>query len=441
MFVRLSLIAIIVYIGSFNLYPQRFESHQDSLECLRNYSLYVEYYRIGEYERALPFWRLVFENYPDFSRNIYIHGEVMLDEKIGEAESPEIKAALLDTAMMMFDRRLERLGLYEHLGDSASVLGRKGQFFFRHNNIVEEAGPGYEALGKAIEMGNITPPVVALYMNVTVSKFFNEIFEAGQVIDTYLELTGKIDNALAVNNKDVQNLTQARDIVENLFIQSRAAGCDVLIEVFSERVENEPDNEKLISMVNDLLDDNECRDSDLYYYTTEKLHELNPTARSAMNLSRMYRSVEDLDRTIVFLKQAIELEENRCSRSGYYFELAELINRTENNPEQVRIYARKAIEDDENNAQAYMLIGQLYTEATQCFEDEFKKQTIYWAAVDQFTRAKNADPSIAELAYEYIKAYSARFPNRELLFFHGYEEGQTFIVDCWINERTIVRAR
>ena len=47
---------------------------QDSANCLRNLSLYKTYYDQENFEMALGFWRLTFNECPAASKNIYIHG-------------------------------------------------------------------------------------------------------------------------------------------------------------------------------------------------------------------------------------------------------------------------------------------------------------------------------------------------------------------------------
>ncbi len=429
-----SILVFLACMGASDMFAQQFESEEDSLDCLRNYSLYYEYYRQGDYERAFPYWETVYEEYPFFRRSVFIHGERMLDAKLEELEEDkEEHEKLLEEAMRLFDRRIE------YHGDEANVLGRKGRFYFRHNNVIEEAGPGYQALEEALEAGNRSAPVMVLYMNVTVGKFHADLLDNEDVINTYVHLSDLINEAIEETDND--DLFEAKDVVEDLFADSNAADCDALIDIFGERVEESPEDKELISRVHDLLDEAGCTEEDLYYYTTERLYEMDPSASSAMNLARMHRAIDELETTREYLKEAIELEEDSSNRSRYYLELAELVNNLEDDPELVREYARNAIEDDESNGQAYMLIGHLYTEATDCFEDEFEQETVYWAAVDKFIEAKEADPELEERANEFIEAYEARFPDQETLFFHDFEIGESYTVGCWINETTTVRAR
>ena len=112
------------------------------------------------------------------------------------------------------------------------------------------------------------------------------------------------------------------------------------------------------------------------------------------------------------------------------------------NYEQGRVYARKAYELDKTDGEPFIIIGQLYAaSAKDCGTGNFYSKTAYWAAVDQFEKAKSVDPSIAGKANELINAYVHYFPTIEDIFFNGFEEGQEFTLEnCWIKETTKVRA-
>ena len=112
------------------------------------------------------------------------------------------------------------------------------------------------------------------------------------------------------------------------------------------------------------------------------------------------------------------------------------------NYEQGREYAKKAYALDKSNGEPFIIIGQLYAaSAKDCGTGSFYSKTAYWAAVDQFEKAKSVDASQASKANELINAYSHYFPTVEDIFFNGYEEGQEFILEnCWIKETTKVRA-
>ena len=108
--------------------------------------------------------------------------------------------------------------------------------------------------------------------------------------------------------------------------------------------------------------------------------------------------------------------------------------------EQGRAYARKAIELDRTDGEPYMIIGYLYASSGKdCSVNPLMAKAVYWAAVDQFVKAKTVDPSIAAKANEMIRDYSKMFPTSEDAFFYNVFEGDEYQVECWINETTKAR--
>ena len=81
-----------------------------------------------------------------------------------------------------------------------------------------------------------------------------------------------------------------------------------------------------------------------------------------------------------------------------------------------------------------------YSEQEYAAKAQILNKTVFWAAVDQFARAKQVDESIAELASKYISEYSKYFPTKEEMFDLPNEfSAPTFLVGGWINERTSCR--
>ena len=108
--------------------------------------------------------------------------------------------------------------------------------------------------------------------------------------------------------------------------------------------------------------------------------------------------------------------------------------------EQGRAYARKAIELDKTDGEPYMIIGYIYAASSkECSANPLQAKAVFWAAVDKFQRAKEIDPSIASKANEMIREYSKLFPTSEDAFFYNVFEGDTYQVECWINETTKAR--
>ena len=94
-----------------------------------------------------------------------------------------------------------------------------------------------------------------------------------------------------------------------------------------------------------------------------------------------------------------------------------------------------------SDGKSYILIGDLYaSSAKKCGDGDFFSKVAYWTAVDKYIKAKNVDPDQAELARTKINTFTQYFPATEQIFFHDLKEGDSFTVECWINETTTVRA-
>jgi len=89
----------------------------------------------------------------------------------------------------------------------------------------------------------------------------------------------------------------------------------------------------------------------------------------------------------------------------------------------------------------YVIIGDSYAAgAKDCGTDELTTKVAYWVAVDKYNQAKRIEPDLSEKMNVRIATYQKYFPPTELLFFHNLNEGDSYKVECWINEETTVRA-
>jgi tetratricopeptide (TPR) repeat protein len=184
-----------------------------------------------------------------------------------------------------------------------------------------------------------------------------------------------------------------------------------------------------------------CEAEPFYASVAEALYRKEPSAEAAYGLAKLFLTKEQYTKSIGYYQEAIKSEQDPLKKADYYYQLAFIIYAKMNQPEQARSYALEAIKLKPAWGDPYILIGDAYAGSKDCFDDEFEKTTIYWAAVDKFAQAKAVDPSSAEKAQERINTYSKYFPDVETIFFYSLKEGDPYTVGCWINETTTVRPR
>ncbi len=416
----------------------QFGHGEDSIRCLKNFSLYREYARYDNYKDAYPYWRVCFTECPVVSKNLYIDGAKMLKGKIEAATSPERQQVLIDSLMMVYDQRIKY-----YPRDEGRVLGYKAIDLLRYQrdnlDVIEKAN-GF--LKKSIQLlkASSSAPVIATFMTSTITLFQNQRVDAERVVEDYSLVSNVVDQAIA-RDPDDKDMQMVKENVDQNFAASGAANCDALINLFGPQFEQNKTNAEFLKKVLEMLASTGCGDKELFRNASESLHKLQPTAKSAYALARMFRDNRQFEKCVQYYKQAIEMETEATERSKYYVELGDITFRELGNLSLARDYARKAAQEDPDNGFAYLLTGNIIASAKSCGEDDFEKKALYWLAVDYFNKAKQADPELTEVANKSIADYSQLFPDVETIFFHGYKEGDEYLIECWINEKTRVRAR
>jgi len=438
------LLTIFILTGLISAFGQKgvddgskFGKGEDSIRCVRNLSLYVEYYRQKSYDDALPYWRIVFAECPTVTFNLYIHGVNMYESLAEKADNEEQKFAYLDTMMLIYDQRIK---YYKQEG---KVLGRKGiDWLSMRKSTVEDIKVGYDYIKKSVDLQKNKSENAVLAIFITASS---SLFKAGELsqeemIQNYATASQIADYKISVKPKSA-DFQRLKEKLDQIFSQSGAATCDALIKLFQPKYDQNPEDKELLTKIIVFLASTDCKDSDLYYHASTSLHKIDPSSKSSYFLAEMNVDRANYEKASVLYKQAIELETNSKEKARYYMKLGDMTYHKLGNNSISRTYARKAAELNPESGYPYLLIGAIYADSEPCGDDDIAKKALYWIAVDNFVKAKRIDNELVDIANKSINAYSQHFPDTETLFFHGLKVGDRYSVDCWINETTIVRTR
>ncbi len=415
----------------------KFGHGEDSIQCVRNFSLYSEYYKQDNFRDALPYWKIVFAECPLISSNIYLHGVRMYEDKLEKAQEREMKYSYLDTILMIYDQRIK------YFGREGYVLGREGKEYLdiRRDNL-EDVKKGYDMIKRSIALQNEKSQIDILVICMTASA---TLFEGGKldgekVIENYALISDILEKQIA-KNPDDENRQRAKEAVDNVFATSGAATCEGLIALFEPKFRQTPHDLDLMKKILQLLGQTQCMETELYFEVSTAYHKQEPSARSAYLLAEMNDERKNYEAAARYYKEAVELETDDIEKAKYYLKLGDITYRELGNHSLARTYAIRAKECDPSSGHPYLLIGSIYAASKACGEDELGEKAVYWLAVDYFIQAKRVDPELSEIANKNISLYSQHFPDTETIFFHGYKEGDEYLIECWINEKTIVRTR
>jgi tetratricopeptide (TPR) repeat protein len=140
-------------------------------------------------------------------------------------------------------------------------------------------------------------------------------------------------------------------------------------------------------------------------------------------------------------EQAANETDDAEKKGRYFLYVAKVYYSHKRNFGQARSYARKAAAADPNTGEPYMLIGTLYASSGPlCGPGTgFDSQIVTWPAIDKWQQAKRIQPDLANKANKLINRYTQYMPSKSDIFQRGIKVGDSFKVECWIQETTRVR--
>jgi len=397
---------------------------EDSILCIQNLSLYIEFYKQKNYADAIVAWRWVFSNSPKSSKKMYANGAKMYKRLIKKEKDAEKKELLIDTLFMIYDQRIV------NFKQEGFVLGLKGVDMLQYRkDKLEEA---YSILAKSVELESKKSKAGAVtgYFQSAIKMLEAEKVEKEKVIEIYDEVitiieyqTGKLQGEKYASKRAFYET--AKDNVNILF--EPVANCDDLKKIYVAQFESKKEDAKWLKRAAGLMNKKECTDDPLFVKIAETLHNLQPSAVSAFSMGKMMIDKKSFSKATTFLKQAIELQEDSLKKADYYYMLANHYFKNLKQFAAARVFAQKA--------------ASLHTGWGTSGANDFEKGAVYWVAVDKYIRAKSIDGSIAEEANKKIATWSKYFPTKKDAFFYNYTEGKSYTVGCWINETTTVRVQ
>ncbi len=416
---------------------------EDSIKCIKNLSLFTEYVKQKEYADAIPSWEICFNECPLSNSKIYTDGVKIMEYRIKKEKDPAKKEELFQQLMGVFDQRIKYFGNDKKYGEDY-ILGAKAYTLLEHKEDVDSRKKADEWFKKSID-GRKTasqPAILGTYMQNVVALYKNGATDAESVVNSYIKVNDITDKQIARTSKESTKakLKEFKDKVEQLFATSGAADCETIEKIFAPQLAENKTNVDWLKLVSKLLARADCEDAQLLYDVSESLNEIEPSSSSAYGLARMYIKSQDLDKAVEYYDQAISLEEDPSQKATFYYQLA-AIKSTQGKYTGAKSDALKALELRKDWGDPYILIGNLYAQSAKTIgTKEFEHSTAYWAAVDQFYKAKSVDPSVADKANELIGIYTKHFPGTEDIFFNGLKIGDSYKVGGWIGVTTKVRA-
>ncbi|TRX70293.1 lipopolysaccharide assembly protein LapB [Carboxylicivirga sp. M1479] len=445
---RKSLVLMLLLgIMASNSYVGAQESNaMDSVECLKNYSLYKEALKKKMYDYSIDAWRLMFEQCPDVTIRLYADGVNIYKHYIKIEQDKATKQALVDTLLMIYDQRIQYFGSHPKYPEGW-VLGRKGLDIvtYRRNNkeSLKEAISYFEHSYQQLNV-KMEPMVAVNWLQATNALVNSGDVEPNELLNVYMNVDEVLASHMSrqTNPKRIAMLNKASGTCVEIVTKRGFDDCVALEEVLHAKFESVKDNKDGLERLITLLDAFDCVDGELYAMAVEQNYDLKPTADAAYLLAKFFIKNNQFDKAKEYYLKSISLASDSGLQAKCFYELAVVTFSHYKDSPEARKYAQNALSRKDGWGKPHILIGNIYAQESAKYGDsDFEHQSVYWVAIDRYQKAKAIDPECVKEAEKQINLYSQYLPDRETGFFHGIEEGANYTVGSWINEKTVVRYR
>lgn len=422
----------------------------DSLETVKNYSLYREYFKHNLYPDALPFWKYVYNNAPAARKTTYINGVKMYETFAQQATDSLKKQAYIDTMLMIFDRR-------------AQYFGEEGEIATWKAVKLKELRPWdtktymelvYQAVG--IQQEETAYYLLIPYFNDWLTKYNQKKISREQTLEQYNKIADIIDYNLANNAEEADLYRQVQELISGIAEKlqtttttttvAATASCAEIKSAYEAQYRANPNDLAVVNNFYARLSRANCKSDALYNEVMIQLYKLEPNAQRAKVIAQMYADKGDNSNAQKYVMDAIKLEPNAAKQASLYMLMASLERRkgdglTANTASQARKYAKKAAELRPGWGKPYMFIGDLYASSGKlCGPGTgWDSQIVTWVATDMWDKARDVDPDFTAEATQAINRYRQYYPKTSEGFMRGYKNGDSFSVGCWIGASTTVR--
>lgn len=420
-------------------------SFAQSNPCNTNSSISHEAVKANNFKDAYEPWKEVMNDCPLLRYYTYSDGFKILKSFLSEHDknSSEYKT-YFEELMWVHDQLIQYTPEFAKTLKVNSVARALSNKALDYVQLAPEVDPAiaYDMFRKSTdeEKEQSSPNSFFFLLQMSLNKLKADNSHREQFIQDYLNTSewagSAMENASSENVKGA--LVAIKDNLDALFINSGAADCASLQEIYAPKVEENKNDQEYLKKVIDIMRMMRCTDQEVYSQASYYSYQIEPTAEAAAGCATMAYKKGDIDGTIKFFDEAIQLENDELKKADFCYRIAAVLYEAKKFG-QSRTYAQRAINYNPNLGGAYILIATLYAASPRWSDEGVLNKCTYYLVIDKLQRAKAVDPDLTAEANKMIGTYSAYLPAASELFMLGYKAGDTITIGGWIGETTRIR--
>ena len=336
-------------------------------DCNANSSVAREAVKAGNFKDAYEPWKVVIENCPTLRYYTFTDGFAILKnflETNGNKSSAEYQQ-YFNELMDLHDKRIHYIPEFLAKGTKVlstdAALGGKALDYIQYAPNVD-VNQAYNWLGQsmAAEKTNSSANVIFYYLDMSARKLKQDEKHKEKFINDYLMTAELADQAIA-EETDARKKTAMTTIRQNLdgqFINSGAATCESLQEIYAPKVESSQNDLAALKEIVRIMTIMGCRDSEAYLDASLYAYRIEPSVDAALGCANAAYKKGDTDGAIKFFDEAIEMETDNVKKADMAYKAAQVLSLAKRLSASTS-YANKAIRFNPNYGAHYLLIPSL----------------------------------------------------------------------------------
>lgn len=422
-------------------------------EAETSYVLYKDFIRTKSFDEAYSYWSRAMELAPKSNGRIqyqFEDGLVIYKHFFDNETNEEKKKEWMEKFMGLYDHRVECFG------EEAYVAGRKGYDMYYNFNSYFDEDEIYALFkqsidGLGIETGYF---VVNPFTKLLVERLVNEEIDKEEGRKYANLLFDIIENGIA---KCEENKNCAAWEIINGYAPARLEAlegyedfydCTYYTDKYYQEFLDNPEDCEVIVNVFAKLNRGNCDDSsEALAAVSEARLNLCMKKQEVVEPGPLRRAYDAYNEgkyrdAVTLFEEFVKNTDDFEKKAKYSLLVAKIYYRDLKNFSLSRKYALEAASYKSGWGEPYMLIGKLYASSGPlCGPGTgWDSQVVTWPAIDKWEYARSIDSSVAAEANQLIRTYSQYMPKKEDVFVRtSIKVGDSFRVNCWIQETTRVR--
>ena len=338
----------------------------DSIEALGNLSMLGDYYKMQNWKDAYDCVMPLLHKAPLAQVTTYTRGEYVIYQLLLGTMDKGERQKYLNDLMFLEDTRMKHVQALNSFSpprnqtSHGAVLARKAYYYSSFAPAIFDdysLDKAYDMFSEGIAEVNEDPThevegfVLDQYFKTSYAKykadqegfreqFLKDYLLCREVCEKMLEKANQTTDE-AQQQKIVEQYDPTLMAVEHQFAESKAAERDQLIAIFTPKVEARKTDLAYLRSVINILQNNDCDDTDVYFTASKYAYDLEPSYNSAIGMAQWTQKQGKHAEAVQYYDKAIELCTSDRQKSRIAMQVVYALARSGNSAA-VEPYLRKA---------------------------------------------------------------------------------------------------